>query len=286
MFFLEGISAYLGDDMKTIFLSAAFLLGFSWKMLASATVLAAVTYGLVRLVAGKNRKHLAWSVAWAVWFVVIAEQLFKSAAVSAYVFTGVVWQGFGFAGFVVALLAGLWFLLIRSSRRWLRIASVFSAFLVIGAVGLMPLPRAPQAAAEQPSFPPSFYLYKAALDGNINQIKALVEQGVDIEEGTSGLTPLYGAAYKRRLEAAEVLLDLGADINSTNGPAQRTPLHQAVLNGDVPMIALLLKRGASVTAKTTHGRTPLDYAIDPPFPLTKPENSEQIAEMLRAAGAQ
>jgi hypothetical protein len=36
-----------------------------------------------------------------------------------------------------------------------------------------------------------------------------------------------------------------------NGPAWRGPLHQAVLNGDVPMIKLLLSRGANVAATTT-----------------------------------
>jgi hypothetical protein len=53
----------------------------------------------------------------------------------------------------------------------------------------------------------------------------------------------------------------------------------------VALIELLLKRGANVNATTTHGRTPLDYAVNPPLPLTKPENSEEIASILRKAGA-
>jgi hypothetical protein len=71
----------------------------------------------------------------------------------------------------------------------------------------------------------------------------------------------------------------------TNGPAQRSPLHQAVLHGNIPMIQLLLSRGANVAATTTHGRTPLDYAINPPAPLSKPDNSEEIADILKKAGA-
>jgi hypothetical protein len=51
------------------------------------------------------------------------------------------------------------------------------------------------------------------------------------------------------------------------------------------MIKLLLSRGANVKATTTNGRTPLDYAVDPPAPLTKPEHSEEIAAILREAGA-
>jgi ankyrin repeat protein len=50
------------------------------------------------------------------------------------------------------------------------------------------------------------------------------------------------------------------------------------------MIELLLERGADVNATTTHGRTPLDYAVNPPLPLTKPENSEEIAAILKRAG--
>jgi hypothetical protein len=51
------------------------------------------------------------------------------------------------------------------------------------------------------------------------------------------------------------------------------------------MIKLLLSRGANVNATTTHGRTPLNYAVNPPAPLTKPANSEEIAAILREAGS-
>jgi hypothetical protein len=72
---------------------------------------------------------------------------------------------------------------------------------------------------------------------------------------------------------------------AVNRPTKRSLLHQAVLNGDIQMIKLLLSRGANVAAATAHGRTLLDYAINPPAPLTKPANSEEIAAILKTAGA-
>jgi ankyrin repeat protein len=128
-------------------------------------------------------------------------------------------------------------------------------------------------------------LYAAAQRGDVVKLGDLVSRGADVNVNFLGLSPLYGAVIERQFDAAVFLLDFGADVNSANGPARRSPLHQAVLNGDVGVIKLLLSRGANVNATTTHGRTPLDYAVDPPAPLTKPANSEEIAAILRDTGA-
>ncbi len=59
------------------------------------------------------------------------------------------------------------------------------------------------------------------------------------------------------LEAVEVLLEGGADVNETN-LAGDTALHAAASNGYTTVIQLLADRGAMLDAKNQDGQTPLD----------------------------
>jgi ankyrin repeat protein len=67
------------------------------------------------------------------------------------------------------------------------------------------------------------------------------------------------AGIRSALEAANVLLDGGADVNVTRATGE-TALHLAAQTGNVQMIQLLADRGATLDAKTNDGLTPLDYA--------------------------
>ena len=276
--------------MEPLFITIAFAIGFAGRMVGIATASALATYVTAWILSVDDRKHLARRAAWAVWFSVIAYNLSQVAFVKAYFLSGAYWQAAIFGGGVVLAMVGLGLLMIRSSRRSLRAASLVTAFLIIALVGVIPLNGGQQggslaAPADEASAKIAASLYAAAQRGDVAQVKTLVDQGAGVDGPFLGLAPLYGAVIERQLEATNALLDLGADVNSANGPAQRRPLHQAVRNGDIPMIELLLRSGASVTATTTFGRTALDYAIGPPPPLAKPENSDEIAAMLRAAGA-
>src|SRR5262249_52243805 len=61
------------------------------------------------------------------------------------------------------------------------------------------------------------------------------------------------------IEAIELCLDLGLDINAYND-AGLTPLHIAV-NRDDAVIKFLVERGAKMDMKDKQGRTPLDIAL-------------------------
>ncbi|GIL38169.1 ankyrin repeat domain-containing protein [Roseiterribacter gracilis] len=70
------------------------------------------------------------------------------------------------------------------------------------------------------------------------------------------------AVFHRNLEAARICLDAGADANDFL-PVHKhsTPLHQAALNDDVPMLQLLIERGARTDVKDTlWNGTPLGWA--------------------------
>ncbi|HMO25906.1 MAG TPA: ankyrin repeat domain-containing protein, partial [Tepidisphaeraceae bacterium] len=84
------------------------------------------------------------------------------------------------------------------------------------------------------------------------------------------------AVINRQVECAARCLDAGADANAfLIVHAHSTPLHQAAINADVPMLQLLLARGARLDIRDTlwHG-TPLDWA--------RHGGHSQIAEMLTA----
>jgi hypothetical protein len=286
---LNFCEARMGEEMASLFIATAFLAGFAWKMVGYATVSALLSYVVLKSVWGEEQKELTRNAPWAVWFAVVAYNLYPVVVAKAYSLSGAQWTSAAVGGLAVLIISGFCWLIIGADRRWVRVMSLVATLLVISVVGLTPFggqlrTGSVVAQADQAGMKASAALYAAAQKGDIAGIKALVRQGAEVNSAFMLLQPLYGAVDARQLEAARLLLDLGAAVNSANGPAERTPLHQAVLNGDIPMIRLLLERGASVTATTAHGRTALDYAVNPPAPLSKPENSEEIAEILRAAG--
>jgi peptide-methionine (S)-S-oxide reductase len=71
------------------------------------------------------------------------------------------------------------------------------------------------------------------------------------------------AVINERLEAARLCLAAGADVNALLPVhAHSTPLHQAVANGDLAMMALLLEHGARTDIRDTlWNGTPLGWAL-------------------------
>jgi peptide-methionine (S)-S-oxide reductase len=81
----------------------------------------------------------------------------------------------------------------------------------------------------------------AAALGRDRELAALLPKAAAAERQSA----LGMAVINRRLEAARLCLDAGADVNGLLPVhAHSTPLHQAVAHDDVPMMELLLARGA------------------------------------------
>jgi ankyrin repeat protein len=76
-----------------------------------------------------------------------------------------------------------------------------------------------------------------------------------------GMTPLLFAARDGEMDAARMLVEVGADVNAAD-PNGITPLQMAVTNGQLGVARLLLEHGADPNRADWWGRTPLWSAVD------------------------
>jgi ankyrin repeat protein len=85
------------------------------------------------------------------------------------------------------------------------------------------------------------------------------------------------APPKRWREAAERLLDFGADVNAgspASGDPNWTPLHHAAWRNHIAAVSWLLDHGADKTRINKYGSTPLETA--------RHFNHEEIVKLLSA----
>jgi len=76
----------------------------------------------------------------------------------------------------------------------------------------------------------------------------------------SGYTPLHWAVLRGDVEAVKTLIGIGANIESTNCGGE-TPLHIAAQEDDLPCASALLDAGADVNTKCHFGESPLMTAL-------------------------
>ena len=85
-----------------------------------------------------------------------------------------------------------------------------------------------------------------------------LKSGTDINaKNKEGQSALSLAVFWRQKDAVKALLEKEADINSSNGSDQNTPLHMATFVADAELVELLLEYGANPLAKNTRNETPL-----------------------------
>jgi ankyrin repeat protein len=97
-------------------------------------------------------------------------------------------------------------------------------------------------------------LVRAAAHGRRDMIMDLLQAGADVNEVSSwGFAPLTAAAAKWDLKAhapmAEMLLNLGANINGPYRDSGIRAIHSAAGHGDERLIRLLIDRGADISAR-------------------------------------
>ncbi len=141
-------------------------------------------------------------------------------------------------------------------------------------------------AAEPANYTPED-LWAAAKQGEVEQVRAILAAGVNVDDPTPyGATALAFAAERGHLQVVKALVDAGADVNHADDFYHVTPLGWATSSDHSEVVTLLQERGAKTdavqaespsqdtTVATTD--TPWDYpAISP----------EKIASDDRAASA-
>ncbi|MEI7431953.1 MAG: ankyrin repeat domain-containing protein [Betaproteobacteria bacterium] len=103
-------------------------------------------------------------------------------------------------------------------------------------------------------------LAKAAIEGDLDEIKALLERGADINaKDPLGRTPLHMAAFYGRTKTSEFLIAKGAEINAKDRVGM-TALHVAVISGGRQEVEVLLDNKADIKAASDSGKTALHLA--------------------------
>ncbi|KAI1331871.1 ankyrin repeat-containing domain protein [Xylariaceae sp. FL0255] len=113
-------------------------------------------------------------------------------------------------------------------------------------------------------------------------VKFLLEKGADVNATDSrGHTALISAIGRKECEEnVKILLDYGAEINPLDDleePARTTSLIEASLEGNLPVVEILLDRGADINYRTKAG-TALQAA--------RYKRRTEVEEFLRARGAE
>jgi peptide-methionine (S)-S-oxide reductase len=99
----------------------------------------------------------------------------------------------------------------------------------------------------------------AAGMGRLDDLARLLKSATNEQKHAA----LSVAVVNRELQAARLCLEAGADVNRFAAVHMHSmPIHQAVVNGDVPMMKLLVEHGARLDARDTlWNGTPLGWAI-------------------------
>ena len=131
----------------------------------------------------------------------------------------------------------------------------------------------PAATGPAPDVP----LVDAVKAGNVADVRALIEQGANVNAAeVDGTTPLHWASHGPDVEMVRLLLAAGAGVNVGNRYGVR-PLALASINGIAPMIAALLDAGANPNTTLMEGETVLMTAAR--------SGSVEAVELLLDAGA-
>jgi ankyrin repeat protein len=103
-------------------------------------------------------------------------------------------------------------------------------------------------------------LYGAAASGNLEMVKVLLTEGLDVNaKDSSNNSLLHFAAINNHLETIILLLQSGIDVNAKNNYGD-SALHGPTAYGYKEVVQILLAQGVDVNAKNKEGNAALHVA--------------------------
>ena len=100
-------------------------------------------------------------------------------------------------------------------------------------------------------------LIQEVINENISKVKALLDDGIDVNAGIDGGgTALYAASRIGNLEIVKLLLDRGAEVNITDTDGGSV-LGVAAQDGHIEIVKILIAKGAKVNTSSNDGVTAL-----------------------------
>ena len=114
---------------------------------------------------------------------------------------------------------------------------------------------------------------RAAREGDVDRLQALIETGEDIDHTDELLTALMLAAREGHVDALTLLLEAGADKDPRDKDGM-TALMRATISGHVECVSELIKAGADTAVNqakpaATHPAGPPPRRGRPPTPTTR-----------------
>lgn len=105
--------------------------------------------------------------------------------------------------------------------------------------------------------------YAVTRKDNLAAIKLLIKHGANVTAANeTGRTPLIKAAWWGGVDYIQLLLDAGADLERTSNIG-KTALHESISSStNAPMIRTLISKGANVNTTDKWGKTPLMDAVN------------------------
>ncbi len=106
-------------------------------------------------------------------------------------------------------------------------------------------------------------LHKAVTRNHEDLVRLFLEYGADINcrNNPGSESPLQSAVFRQFITLAHMLIDAGANLESTNIDGM-TAFHTALLTGNLELINLLIERGANVKAVDNNGKNALHFLAE------------------------
>ena len=104
------------------------------------------------------------------------------------------------------------------------------------------------------------HFVEAVESGNVDDVKKLIEEGINVNLTRAGSTPLMIAASKGHTEIAGAIMQAGVNVNAKDDDSW-TALHKAAFDqAETGIVDLLLESGVDIEAKNKSGKTALQLA--------------------------